>query len=288
MRVDGVWGPYKGTIAPSFWMNEGGQSSTGLLIDHILETHPAYAQVRAQAEAEHTSIFAVLEGLVDEMMRAAGFEVTSPASFALLVRHMSLYPDFYGNRSPLADTTLRGLASGLSLDRTPRNLACWYVLTLEAIALQTRHIIDAMNASGHKIDSIYLSGGGQARNLVFAHLVAATTALRVQLPTEASASVVRGSAIIGRVASEIAAHAGAGPRPETPPVPTQADAERLASQFAERLWQVMEESTPPGTSIAPTDDAKVRALLEVKYKIYLESIELQRRWRREADAALTQ
>lgn len=288
VRVDGVWGPYKGTIAPSFWMNEGGQSSTGLLIDHILETHPAYAQVRAQAEAEHTSIFAVLEGLVDEMMRAAGFEVTSPASFALLVRHMSLYPDFYGNRSPLADTTLRGLASGLSLDRTPRNLACWYVLTLEAIALQTRHIIDVMNASGHKIDSIYLSGGGQARNLVFAHLVAATTALRVQLPTEASASVVRGSAIIGRVASEIAAHAGAGPRPETPPVPTQADAERLASQFAERLWQVMEESTPPGTSIAPTDDAKVRALLEVKYKIYLESIELQRRWRREADAALTQ
>ena len=29
----------------------------------------------------------------------------------------------------------------------------------QAIALQTRHIVDEMNAKGHKIDSIYMSGG---------------------------------------------------------------------------------------------------------------------------------
>lgn len=28
----------------------------------------------------------------------------------------------------------------------------------QAIALQTRHIVDEMNAKGHKIDSIYMSG----------------------------------------------------------------------------------------------------------------------------------
>ena len=287
VRVDGVWGPYRGAVVPGYWMNEGGQSSTGLLVDHVLETHPAYPSVRAQAEAQNTSVFAILESLVSNMMRAAGLPETSPESCVFLVRHKSLYPDFYGNRSPLADTTMRGLASGLSLDRSTRNLACWYVLTLEAVALQTRHIIDAMNASGHAVDSIYLSGGGQARNLVFAHLVATTTGLRVQLPTEASVSVVRGSAIIGRLAAEVTRYVTGTDRSPMPVLVTQEDAERIAPQFSERLWDFMAECTPAGTSIMPADDARLRALLQVKYNIYLESIEIQRRWRREVDTALS-
>lgn len=32
------------------------------------------------------------------------------------------------------------------------------MLTGQAIALQTRHIVDTMNSKGHKIDSIYMSG----------------------------------------------------------------------------------------------------------------------------------
>ncbi|WFD35999.1 hypothetical protein MCUN1_002870 [Malassezia cuniculi] len=288
VSVAGVWGPYRGTVVPGYWMNEGGQSSTGLLIDHVIETHPAYAAVRAQAEAQGTSVFAVVEGLVHEMMESACIPASSPAACVMLVRHMTLYPDFYGNRSPLADPTLRGVASGLSLDRSPRNLALWYVLTLEAVALQTRHIIDTMNASGHNIDSIYLSGGGQARNLVFANLVATTTGLRVQLPTEASTSVVRGAAITGRMAAEITQTVTSAPRPSAAAVAGQAHAEQLAGQFAERLWEVMAECTPPGMSVLPTDDPKIRALLEAKYSIFLESIDLQRRWRRQVDAALSQ
>jgi ribulose kinase len=31
-------------------------------------------------------------------------------------------------------------------------------LVLQAIALQTRHILDEMNSKGHVIDSIYMSG----------------------------------------------------------------------------------------------------------------------------------
>ena len=27
--VNGVWGPYKDVVFPGWWMNEGGQSSTG-------------------------------------------------------------------------------------------------------------------------------------------------------------------------------------------------------------------------------------------------------------------
>lgn len=39
--VPGVWGPYKNAMVPNMWLNEGGQSATGKLIDHIIDSHPA-------------------------------------------------------------------------------------------------------------------------------------------------------------------------------------------------------------------------------------------------------
>lgn len=39
--VDGVWGPYKNAIFPGWWMNEGGQSSTGQLIDFMIKVRLA-------------------------------------------------------------------------------------------------------------------------------------------------------------------------------------------------------------------------------------------------------
>jgi ribulose kinase len=48
---------------------------------------------------------------------------------------------------------------GMQLDKTVGDLALRYYATGEAIALQTRQIIDVMNESGHKIDSIFMSGG---------------------------------------------------------------------------------------------------------------------------------
>lgn len=39
--VDGVWGPYYGAMLPGLWLLEGGQSATGKLIDHVINTHPA-------------------------------------------------------------------------------------------------------------------------------------------------------------------------------------------------------------------------------------------------------
>lgn len=38
-------------------MNEGGQSSTGQLIDFVLKTHPAYNKLEEKAEAEGVGIY---------------------------------------------------------------------------------------------------------------------------------------------------------------------------------------------------------------------------------------
>ena len=43
--------------------------------------------------------------------------------------------------------------------------------------------------------------------------------------------------------------------------------------------------TPPGTLISPAASAKEKKLLEAKYKIFRESIEIQQRWRKQMEEA---
>lgn len=45
MNVEGVWGPYYSAMVPGLWLNEGGQSATGKLLDHIIDSHPATASI---------------------------------------------------------------------------------------------------------------------------------------------------------------------------------------------------------------------------------------------------
>ena len=43
--------------------------------------------------------------------------------------------------------------------------------------------------------------------------------------------------------------------------------------------------TPPGTLVAPLASDREKKLLEAKYKIFRESIEIQNRWRKEMEEA---
>lgn len=54
---------------------------------------------------------------------------------------------------------MRGMLIGMQLDKTITDLALRYYATGEAIALQTRQIIDEMNKHGHDITCIFMSGG---------------------------------------------------------------------------------------------------------------------------------
>jgi ribulose kinase len=75
---------------------------------------------------------------------------------------------------------------------------------MEAIALQTRHIVDEMNAKGHAIRAIYMSGG-QAKNAALMQLFADTCGMPVVLPKSSGAAVVLGAAMLGRFAAELPA-----------------------------------------------------------------------------------
>lgn len=43
--------------------------------------------------------------------------------------------------------------------------------------------------------------------------------------------------------------------------------------------------TPPATLVAPAASARVKQILDAKYKIFLEMIDIQKRWRKDMEVA---
>ncbi len=173
---------------------------------------------------------------------------------------------------------MRGMITGLELDASLDDLASTFSVTLEAIALQTRHIVETMNGKGHCIDSIYMSGS-QAKNAPLMRLLATVLDMPIVLPPHPSAAVVFGSAILGRFAHETSqAHT----------IESQADADRAAQDGA-KLWDIMVAMTPAAKRVEPMQGEKGAAekkLLQAKYEIFLESIDIQRRWRQRVAEAV--
>ena len=195
--VPGVWGPYHAALLPELWLAEGGQSVTGALIDHVIQTHARGPDLTAEAEQANTTVYALL----NDRLAALGAGLEVPAA---LTRDLHVLPDFHGNRSPRADPTLRGAITGLTLDDGADALARLYLATVQAVAYGTRHIIDEMNGKGYAVDTILATGGG-SKNPVFLQAHADATGCRIVLPAESEA-VLLGGAVMGAVAA--GRHAG--------------------------------------------------------------------------------
>ncbi|KIR68834.1 ribitol kinase [Cryptococcus bacillisporus CA1873] len=268
--VPGVWGPYRDAVFPNLWMNEGGQSSTGQLIDFMMQSHPAYPKLLELSKSSGKSTFELLAERLETLQREKGAKTLTH-----LTKDLHFYPDLHGNRSPLADPRMKGMITGLVLDDSLNDLAAKFNVTLEAIALQTRHIVDEMNAKGHKIDSIYMSGS-QAKNGPLMRLLATVLQMPVIIPPQPSAAVVLGAAMLGRYAYDLTTER------HGKPISSQQEAEEAKEKDGWRLWDVMVQMTRPGKRIEPRNDkfgASEKRLLDVKYKIFREAVEVQRKWR---------
>ncbi|XP_054624244.1 FGGY carbohydrate kinase domain-containing protein isoform X5 [Dunckerocampus dactyliophorus] len=193
----GVWGPCLSAMVPDLWLNEGGQSATGRLIDHVVKGHAAYTllqeKARRRCPATGDGIYSYLNGHLSRM-------AASCSAVDLLGSSLHVWPDFHGNRSPLADPTLKGMVVGLSLSQTLDDLAVLYLCTLQALALGTLHILEAMKEAGHDIKTIFLCGG-LSKNALFVQVHANATGLPVVLPDQTEAVLV-GAAVLGACASQ--------------------------------------------------------------------------------------
>lgn len=255
--VDGVWGPYRDVLVPEYWMAEGGQSATGELIKHVLETHPAYTETLSQAQAVGQNIYDHLNTHLAQMQTAA-----SAPTISYLGRHFFFYGDLWGNRSPIADPNMKGAVIGLSSDKSIDSLALHYYGTLEFIAMQTRQIIERMNTAGHGISSIFMSGS-QCQNALLMQLMATTCQMPVLIPQYVHAAVVHGAAMLGAKAAS-------------------ADTDGRT----ESLWAIMDRMSRPGTTVRPGEDERERRLLNAKYRVFLDMCETQQVYRRQIDEAV--
>ena len=191
--IPGVWGPYFSAMVPNFWLSEGGQSATGALLDHIIFTHATSGALQERGQAEGKTVYQLLN---EELQVLAACE--GVAAVPLLAMDVHVLPYFHGNRSPRADPLLTGAAMGLRLRDTVQELAVLYLATIQAIALGTRHIIEAMNEKGYQIDTIMACGGG-TKNPVWMQEHANATGCTIVLPREPEA-VLLGGAMLGAVA----------------------------------------------------------------------------------------
>ena len=194
MFIKGIWGPYYSAMIPGLWLTEGGQSATGALVDHIIFTHARGAELKREARVTGRTVYDILNAELERLAMHEPF----PAHVS---DDLHILPHHHGNRSPLADPTLKGAVSGLSLDGSISDLARQYLATIQSIAYGTRHIIEEMNKAGYRIKTIPACGGG-TKNPVFVREHADATGCRIVIPREPEA-VLLGSAILGAVAGGV-------------------------------------------------------------------------------------
>lgn len=192
--IDGIWGPYYSAMIPGLWMNEGGQSAAGALIDHIIFSSNHAKDLKEEAEKKDSTIYKVLNNRLTQLANERGLE-----DIGLLTKDLHVLPYFHGNRSPRADASLRGAIVGLTLSNTLDDLAVLYLAAIQAVAYGTRHIIEEMNKTGYAIDQISATGGG-TKNELFLNQHADICGCKIILPKESEA-VLLGSAVLASVAA---------------------------------------------------------------------------------------
>ena len=235
--IPGVWGPYWGAMLPRWWLNEGGQSAAGALVEWTLSQHACWATLRQAAKAQGESAYHLLNQRVQQLEAAERWPT----------RHLHVLDDHHGNRSPRANPQARGAIYGLTLEEGEAGLARLYLATLQAIAYGTRHIIDAMRAAGHDISRIVICGGA-TKNPLWLREYANATGCDIHLAREEDA-VTLGAALLGAVACG--------------GFPSLTDAVAAMSHH--------------GKTVAADRSAQTHAFHQAKYQVYLQMYDDQQR-----------
>ena len=192
LKVSGIWGPYHSAMLPDLWLLEGGQTVAGAAIDHVLRTHPAWAAAQKAAQSEELSVLQWLE-------RRVLHRHPDISSAAVEVARTHSVLDLAGNRAPLADPSLRGVLTGISLSEDMLSLERTYVAAVLGVAYGARRIFSALEDAGAGTSLIVISGGA-AKSALVRQLLADATGLPVARP-RVPEPVLLGAAMLGAVAA---------------------------------------------------------------------------------------
>lgn len=201
-HAPGMWGAYADIVYPGRYIIEGGQTSTGSIINWLRR---------------------FLGGALDfdEMNRKAA--ALPPGSEGLVVQD-----HFQGNRTPHTDALSRGAITGLTLAHEPHHV---FRAVMEGIAMGTRAILDAFAEGGYR-GSEMVAGGGATNSDLFMQIHADTAGIPVRIPASTDGPslgsgilAAHGAGHFGSIDDGIAAMVAPGRLIEPNPTATAAYAE---------------------------------------------------------------
>lgn len=164
LNAPGVWGSYADIVYPGRYVVEGGQTSTGSIINWLgrLTGGLDFDELNAKAAA------------------------LDPGSDGLIVQD-----HFQGNRTPYTDPLSRGAIVGLTLAHEKHHI---FRAIMEGIGFGTRAILDAFGRAGYTSTEMTVGGGASASDL-WLQIHADTSGLTVRVPSSPDAPST-GSAVL--------------------------------------------------------------------------------------------
>jgi ribulose kinase len=135
LNAPGVWGSYADIVYPERYVVEGGQTSTGSIINWLGR----------------------LTGGLDYDDLNAKAATLQPGADGLIVQD-----HFQGNRTPYTDPLSRGALVGLSLAHEKHHI---FRAIMEGIGFGTRAILDAFARAGYTGSELTVGGGAAASDL---------------------------------------------------------------------------------------------------------------------------
>jgi FGGY-family pentulose kinase len=242
--IEGVWGPYWSAMVPGMWLTEGGQSTAGSAIDHVINDHAHAGALSARAKKEKKTVYELLNMEIARLQAVSGMRVLrvrrSPKMFMCCRISWAIV-----HHTPTRTRT--GIVDGLSLDESITSQALLYYATIQAVAYGTRDIIAAMNDTGYNIDTMFVTGGG-TKNPLWLQETADATGTTLVLPQEPEA-VLLGSAVLAATA--------AGLHPD--------------------IYRAMQNMSHAGKTVKPRKETA--AYHKAKFKVFREMYKEQKRRR---------
>lgn len=164
LSAPGIWGAYSDIVYPDRYIVEGGQTSTGSIINWLGR---------------------LTGGLDFDELNARAAEL-SPGCDGLIVQD-----HFQGNRTPYTDPLSRGAIVGLNLSHEKHHI---FRAMIEGIGFGTRAILDAFKHAGYESEEMTVGGGATASDL-WLQIHADTAGVSVRVPASPDAPST-GSAVL--------------------------------------------------------------------------------------------
>ena len=181
--VEGMCGAVEDGVVPGLWGYEAGQSAVGDIFAWFFE-HGVAAGAQHEAKRRGLGVAAWLE------QRAGRLRPGETGLMAL---------DWWnGNRSILVDADLTGMLLGLTLATEPEEV---YRTLIEATAYGTRQIIEAFEAEGIPVKTLYACGGLPEKNPLLMQIYADVTGREIKIASKPQTCPALGSAMHGAVAA---------------------------------------------------------------------------------------